>query len=479
MKRLMGVFRLTSVLLLFLPVRILPWTTPVNISNTETISSSVSITIDGNKDLHVAWEEEFVHLSRYKIFYSHCTGDSWSAPINVSAEVRMSINPDITVDTLMYPHIVWSDESAFKVYWTYFDGDSWTTPMEIFDKPGEDLGISVLTDDSNKIHLVWHNHTGTAENDEIWYSAYDDTSWSIPTNVSDDDDGSAWPDIDVDSAGNIHVVWMNYGVGGHPDCIEVYYSMYNGLSWSTPLNISNLIGSSCYPRIAIDSRDYPHVVWEERWSDTIGHYSPYYAFYDGASWSTPYMITDTTENGMRPVIAIDIEDRTHILWTYGEYGGGILYRYCEGDSWSVPYEVSDSGSFPSIAIDCDDCLHTVFESFGEIYYSSHSQTGVESFEDQDPILGEYSLGQNFPNPFIKKTEIPYYILTDSYVTFKIYDLAGREIESIDLGYKPAGYHTFILHIESLIDIRRGIYFYRLDAGSYAETRKMVFCGNIR
>ena len=82
----------------------------------------------------------------------------------------------------------------------------------------------------------------------------------------------------------------------------------------------------------------------------------------------------------------------------------------------------------------------------------------------------YKLHQNFPNPFNPTTTIKYQIPELSIVTIKIYDVLGNEIASLINEEKPAGNFEVEFNGEGLPS---GIYFYRLQAGNFVETKKMV------
>jgi hypothetical protein len=81
-----------------------------------------------------------------------------------------------------------------------------------------------------------------------------------------------------------------------------------------------------------------------------------------------------------------------------------------------------------------------------------------------------SLGQNYPNPFSRRTGIPYDLADGSEVIFEIMDLTGRKVMVENQGMMPAGKHTFELENAGL---RPGVYFYTLRAGSLIETRQMA------
>jgi hypothetical protein len=85
------------------------------------------------------------------------------------------------------------------------------------------------------------------------------------------------------------------------------------------------------------------------------------------------------------------------------------------------------------------------------------------------VPGSFELLPNFPNPFNPSTTIKYRLPVRSLVDLKIFDLLGRETAALAHGWKDAGYHqsTWNAYVPS------GIYFYRLQAGEFVETKKMV------
>ena len=95
-------------------------------------------------------------------------------------------------------------------------------------------------------------------------------------------------------------------------------------------------------------------------------------------------------------------------------------------------------------------------------------TGVE--ETGNNIPKEFALNQNYPNPFNPVTTIQYALPKRSDVTLTIYNLLGKEVERISELNKQAGYHEYVWDASH---IATGVYFYRLRAGDFVQTRKMV------
>lgn len=82
----------------------------------------------------------------------------------------------------------------------------------------------------------------------------------------------------------------------------------------------------------------------------------------------------------------------------------------------------------------------------------------------------FSLGPNVPNPFNPVTRIGYYVPKQSFVTLSVYDVTGRLLERLVSGVRTAGEYDVSWDAKGLAS---GIYFYRLEAGDFAQTRKMI------
>ena len=82
----------------------------------------------------------------------------------------------------------------------------------------------------------------------------------------------------------------------------------------------------------------------------------------------------------------------------------------------------------------------------------------------------FSLSQNYPNPFNPKTKIYYSIPGESLIEIKLYDVLGTEIATLVNGIKPTGRYELIFDASN---ISSGIYYYRMQSGSYFDIKKMV------
>jgi hypothetical protein len=93
---------------------------------------------------------------------------------------------------------------------------------------------------------------------------------------------------------------------------------------------------------------------------------------------------------------------------------------------------------------------------------------------QEPANGEIPTGselsQNYPNPFNPSTTIRYELPHASIVELKVYSSIGQEIATLVNEKKPAGVYTIEFDGKNLSS---GVYFYRLTAGQFVQTRKMI------
>ena len=86
------------------------------------------------------------------------------------------------------------------------------------------------------------------------------------------------------------------------------------------------------------------------------------------------------------------------------------------------------------------------------------------------VISEFELSQNYPNPFNPSTSIQYAVSSPQFVSLKVYDVLGNEIATLVNEEKAAG--TYEVDFYGTV-LPSGIYFYKLQAGSFAETKKMV------
>jgi len=119
----------------------------------------------------------------------------------------------------------------------------------------------------------------------------------------------------------------------------------------------------------------------------------------------------------------------------------------------------------------------VLASFGDTTYAFTSNgilvltpNGVTAVKDAVPIARVFRLEQNYPNPFNPTTQISYTLAKASNVSLKIYDILGREVATLVNGKNQPGQHSVSWNA---LTVPSGVYFYRIVAGDFVQTKKMV------
>ncbi|MCX6166350.1 MAG: C25 family cysteine peptidase [Ignavibacteriae bacterium] len=106
------------------------------------------------------------------------------------------------------------------------------------------------------------------------------------------------------------------------------------------------------------------------------------------------------------------------------------------------------------------------------YYRRESNVniGATGIGNLTNIPKEYSLSQNFPNPFNPVTKINYALPKDGFVKISVFDILGREVNTLVSEVKQAGYYSVDFDATTFAN---GVYFYKLEAGTFSDIKRMI------
>ncbi len=116
------------------------------------------------------------------------------------------------------------------------------------------------------------------------------------------------------------------------------------------------------------------------------------------------------------------------------------------------------------------------------YHSSASPSPKMAVDDaavldinQTMVPSKFSLEQNYPNPFNPVTTIRFSLPEAANVSLKIYNSRGNVVRTLVSDNMRAGYHNILWHgnNDASVKVSSGMYFYRITAGSFVQTRKMI------
>jgi len=150
------------------------------------------------------------------------------------------------------------------------------------------------------------------------------------------------------------------------------------------------------------------------------------------------------------------------VWEALEREPIIVPYIMEPQGEAVCWEPKELGGYYTVS-------EEIFSIPAHLYFYPRLDSTVKVIENNEPALN-YFLGQNYPNPFNPSAKISYSIPELSFVTLKIYDVLGNEIETLVNEEKPSGTYEITWYAEGLPS---GIYFYRLESGKFVSVKKMI------
>jgi photosystem II stability/assembly factor-like uncharacterized protein len=167
---------------------------------------------------------------------------------------------------------------------------------------------------------------------------------------------------------------------------------------------------------------------------------------------------------------VSFSDSLHgaVVGQYNNHTSEMLWTTNGGNSW-LNQSTSECEGLRAVSLSgSKDGTAVGFN--GGIYRTTNG--GVTFIKDDDNVvsLKGYSLSQNYPNPFNPTTTISYSLPSSSNVKLNVYNTLGQSIKTLESGYKTAGNYSVNFNASALPS---GIYFYKLEAGSFSQIKKMI------
>jgi len=186
--------------------------------------------------------------------------------------------------------------------------------------------------------------------------------FSAAKNVSNNSDFSMTPQVAVDAAGNINVVWEDDTASNSN--ILFGRSTDGGITFLTQ-PLSNTVGYSYSPRICVDGKGAINVVWVD---DTTGNPVVYFSRSTdgGATFSPSMSLSSVAAYSASPQVAVDGSGNISVVWESDSTPVGILFRHSAdgGATFSTPVNLATNttGSLaPEMAIGVDGSINVVWE----------------------------------------------------------------------------------------------------------------------
>jgi hypothetical protein len=165
----------------------------------------------------------------------------------------------------------------------------------------------------------------------------------------------------------------------------------------------------------------------------------------------------------------------------GDRGNVMAAGKWDNGMWTVEFKRVNSGSDYDFAVPSGgtvDFTHEIFDNTGgghpndgfdaTVYTLDFS--GIVGVEDAGQLPQNYTLDQNYPNPFNPSTTITYAVPQNSFISLRVFDILGNEVQTLVDETKSAGTYTVSFDAAS---VPSGVYFYSLEAGNFVSTKKML------
>ena len=306
-------------------------------------------------------------------------------------------------------------------------------------------------------------------------------TFSSPIKINDDVSTNNYQwfgTMSVAPNGRIDVIWLDTRDNPGTYLSALYYSnsIDGGLTWSVNERLSEFFD--------------PHLGWPQQ--NKMGDYFDMISDIQGTflSWTATF-------NGEQDVYFSRIKDTTNVVpvelvsfsssitgskvslnWitaTELNNHGFEIERSLDEKSWSIIGFNAGKGTttetqYYSYTNYISDLLQNkVYYRLKQIDFNGNYR--YSNVVEVVRIPSEYNLAQNYPNPFNPSTTIKYSLSNPEIVTLKIFDVLGKEVATLVNEQKPAGDYEVNFHAEQLVS---GVYYYKLIAGDFVSTKKMIF-----
>jgi hypothetical protein len=371
------------------------WSPPVNISDNAGTSLSPALATDVTGTLHAVWYDN--SSGNLDILYASKgpEQEDWSAPVNISSTLGSSYWPAIAVDGQGNVHVAWEDGSTGRDILYALKpagGTDWTEPANISRSAGNARFVALAADATGNVHAVWNDDT--PGNDEVYYTMRPQggTTWTAPAVVASTP-GTSWaPTIAVNGSNAVHVAWHDFT----PGPTEIYYVTKPNPTapWSSPVNVSLTTGASYFPALTVDSSGTVHMVWMD--AIFADYEVPFEVLYarkpPGGEW-TPYVnLSQGTGSAEMPTLAVGPKDALHVAWDTSA-DPRLLYvrRPAPEMGWTAPVTVtsiSPGAQYPApfITVGLTETVHLLWSDFGALSRDVFHSTAAPPPVPEDHVL---------------------------------------------------------------------------------------------
>lgn len=505
------------------------------LNSSGTVVRSSTIETSGSAEFpNISGDNEKVYLvyklgSNLEARKSTDAGQNWSTIDDKAIGSNTCNGVDIIYDYLGL-HVVYAMKDSDPNYETYYykinSSNSWVDYKNVTDYDANEVGgFPTVTTSTDRVHVSYNTGTSsdpTGNEGEAKTRDKYSSTWQTPQLVFGGDDGNSGSERAFSDNTSLFDFYyeMIEGMGQWHFDLYTKKRTVGGTTWSSPTLLDEAANPANLVSTAKTNNGNTHVVYKyvNGASNTINHKS-----FDGSNWSDGYGIASGASYYKGPSLSTVSNDLFIILKEsssdyvkYRQYdalplaptnpqlssnpGNGMvrftwamnnepdisLYEVWRkvaelGGTWqsigttSNTYFVDPTYYYAPGAGDFNVTYKVRAKDVGNNYsaFSSEVSTRAEEIGKKSVIANsqiDFELQQNYPNPFNPTTKISYSIKEEGLVTLKIYDILGNEVAELVNDQKEPGYYEVEFDASKLSS---GIYLYKIEAGNYIATKKLI------
>lgn len=368
----------------------------------------------------------------------------WTANgVSICNQAAAQRGPKIVTDGLGGAFITWYDNRAgnYDIYTQRIATAGavvWTTNGVATCVSGTDqLKPDICIDGAAGVIITWYDYRSTTD-----FNIYAQRMgpggaivWAVNGVVMNNNVAYAQtdPKIVSDGMSGAIISWTDYRTGTTADIYAQRVNSTGAVQWTaTGVIICTAAGDQIQSQLVSDGNNGAYITWE-----------------------------DHRNTGNSDIYAQRIASNAAINWAATGYAVCTI-----GNDQLVPMIVSN-GNAGAIVVWQDYRSGNNFD----IYEVGFNTTGVIAIENGGTAIPtEFTLSQNFPNPFNPVTVINYQLPVTSNVKLSIYDALGKTVSILVNRTQNAGNHKIEWDASAFTS---GVYFYSLEAGSFVSNKKMI------
>jgi len=386
-----------------------------------------------------------------------------------TANPAAPIWPHVAVGGSDVIHVIGSASSGSEHYYSRStnQGTSFSTWTQVNTGVGQGAGINTIAARGTKVAVVWPD---SSPND-VWYRESTDNgaTWGASARIHQLGafQGFVWQDAMYSPSGELNVVFDAIDTtspGGNNGGFRAQIRHWSPSTGETVVRDGNWITQPGWNHGTVACPSIGYQASANRW------------------WCTwvEFTVDDTSAAGFA----------NGEVWVAYSSDGGATWRghrnLTNSPTPRAPAGQCADDRYQSLAEVVDDTLRVFYLSSFDggsseqtegtrtqdtlRYYQTPATVGVEEFSGSEKAPASFELGASRPNPTGAKTAIQYSLPAAVEVNLSVYNAAGQLVETLASGHRAAGVHTANWEVRT---VPAGVYFYRLTAGKFTQTRSMV------